>query len=71
MALVLHCDNKSCIYHGGKDGLCHSECVYYHNRLCDTYSRKGSIAELMGLAFKARCRKSGGKYRADHVKRIK
>ena len=68
--MQVYCDNRKCIYHGGKDGLCHSECVHYHNRLCNTFSHKGAIAELMQSAFNARCTKRGGKYKADHAKQI-
>ncbi len=70
--MEVHCDNRRCIYHSSEDGLCHSECVYYHNRLCDTYSHRGETAGLMQPDFKARChKKGGGKYKSDHVKHIR
>lgn len=68
--IVVHCNNRKCEYN--IDGeRCSRSTIYYIDRLCMTFRRMPGAAELMRQPFKARCHKTGGKYRSDGGRVVK
>ena len=67
---MVHCNNRECEYNQ-RGEVCSRNTVYYIDRLCMSFSRMPGIRQLMGAPFRARCRKTRGKYKSDRNKTLR